>query len=90
MFFCFFFVVFTEGNNNCDFLFAYLDEEALVKWGLFLTLLHSERPKLHRVLAFLSAIGLKENICFKRSGFFCFVLFFCLLALISIWKGGKR
>ena len=25
----------------------------------FLTLLHSERPKLHRVLAFLSEIGLR-------------------------------
>ena len=31
--------------------------------GLFcsFTLLHSERPKLHRVLAVLSAIGLKQN-----------------------------
>ena len=28
--------------------------------GLFLTLLHSERPKLYAVLAFLSAIGLKH------------------------------
>ena len=27
-----------------------------------LTLLHSERPKLHRVLAFLSAIGLNGHI----------------------------
>ena len=27
----------------------------------YLTLLHSERPKLHRVLAFLSAIGLILN-----------------------------
>ena len=26
--------------------------------GLLLTLLHSERPKLHTILAFLSAIGL--------------------------------
>ena len=29
---------------------------------LHLTLLHSEGSKLHRVLAFLSAIGLKENV----------------------------
>ena len=29
--------------------------------GLFLTLMHSEQPKLHRVLAVLSAIGLKEG-----------------------------
>ena len=28
-----------------------------------LTLLHSERPKLHRVLALLSAIGLTSKIC---------------------------
>ena len=31
-----------------------------------LTLLHSERPKLHTVLAFLSAVGLKN--VFKLSG----------------------
>ena len=30
----------------------------------FLTLAHSERPKLYTILAFLSAIGLKEdNLC---------------------------
>ena len=28
---------------------------------MFLTLLHSERPKLYTILAFLSAIGLKRN-----------------------------
>ena len=28
----------------------------------FLTLLHSEQPKLSGVLAFLSAIGLKQNL----------------------------
>ena len=31
---------------------------------LLLTLLHSERSKLHRVLAVLSAIGLSYKICF--------------------------
>ena len=31
-----------------------------------LTLLHSEWPKLHRVLAFLSAIGLMLTSGFKR------------------------
>ena len=30
-----------------------------------LTLLHSERPKLHRVLAFLSAIGLNKTTSHK-------------------------
>ena len=29
--------------------------------GLTLTLLHSERPKLHTILAFLSAIGLTTH-----------------------------
>ena len=28
-----------------------------------LTLLHSEQPKLHRVLAVLSAVGLKKGYC---------------------------
>ena len=28
---------------------------------LLLTLLHSERPKLYTILAFLSAVGLKNN-----------------------------
>ena len=31
------------------------------KYSLVLTLLHSKRPKLHRVLAILSATGLKGN-----------------------------
>ena len=31
--------------------------------GKLLTLLHSERPKLHRVLAILSATGLNGRIC---------------------------
>ena len=30
---------------------------------LLLTLLHSERPKLYAILAFLSAIGLRERTC---------------------------
>ena len=32
-----------------------------------LTLLHSEQPKLHRVLAALSAIELKENVLSTKS-----------------------
>ena len=31
--------------------------------GLLLSLLHSERPKLHTILAFLSAITLNEYEC---------------------------
>ena len=30
--------------------------------GLLLTLLHSEQPKLYRVLAVLSTVGLKEKL----------------------------
>ena len=33
-----------------------------------LTLLHSERPKLHRVLAFLSAIGLRQSTVRSNDG----------------------
>ena len=36
------------------------------QFALVLTLLHSERPKLYTILAFLSAIGLKHilvNLC---------------------------
>ena len=36
-------------------------EFAPIAGNLYLTLLHSERPKLHRVLAILSAIGLKTR-----------------------------
>ena len=38
--------------------------------GIFLTLLHSERPKLYAILAFLSAIGLKEKIALKGADSF--------------------
>ena len=37
--------------------------------GQLLTLLHSERPKLYGVLVVLSAIGLKEEVCFRRKPF---------------------
>ena len=41
------------------------------KWGVSLTLLHSERPKLQTILAILSAIGLKERIRPKSRFFKC-------------------
>ena len=49
-------------------------EVEMVKWnkihvvyqGLTLTLLHSESPKLHGVLAILSAIGLLRRLLSKR------------------------
>ena len=31
--------------------------------SMYLTQLHSERPKLYAILAFLSAVGLKEHHC---------------------------
>ena len=33
----------------------------LFSWDQFLTLVHSEQPKLHKVLVILSAIGLKKR-----------------------------
>ena len=48
-------------RNFCDFPCAFLDTEALLERGLLLTLLHLERPKLHTILAFLSATGLNEK-----------------------------
>ena len=32
-----------------------------------LTILHTERPKLHTILAFLSAIGIRECVLFQSS-----------------------
>ena len=37
-------------------------ELVCVFWPNFLNLLHSERPKLHTILAFLSAIGLNLEL----------------------------
>ena len=50
------------------------------KWDLSLILLHSERPKLHRILAVLSAIGLKERKC-------CPITEFLSLSVDSVEKG---
>ena len=50
----------------------------------FLTLLHSERPKLHRVLAILSAIGLRY---IPDIGAYCLLCWkietFCMKAWIN-------
>ena len=57
-------VVFTKGNYSCDLLFCSLDKGALPKkCSLHLILLHSKRPKLYAILAFLSAIGLNKKKC---------------------------
>ena len=44
-----------KGSSCAIFSFQHSSEK-----GHLLTLLHSERPKLYSILAFLSAIGLKE------------------------------
>ena len=46
-----------RGNRSAIFIFV-----SLFNKGHLLTLLHSERPKLYTILAFLSAIGSKEGI----------------------------
>ena len=47
-------------SNSGIFIFAFL-----LKWSQQLTLLHSERPKLYTILAFLSAIGLNKDSIMK-------------------------
>ena len=39
-----------------------------IKCNISLTLMHSERPKLYGVLAFLSAIGLLITVLFEQQG----------------------
>ena len=53
IFFFFFFLQITMSYNSCD------TKESKNNFLFNLTLLHSERPKLLTILAFLSAIGLK-------------------------------
>ena len=57
------FFPFIKGDKFCNFLFASPDEKKNIQNGgaLLFTLLQSERPKLHRVLAALSAIGLNKQ-----------------------------
>ena len=50
--------IFIKETYFCDKLFASLGHKALLK---LVYLLHSEWPKLHRVVAILSAIGLNES-----------------------------
>ena len=46
---------------------ALIYPQILTEICAFLTLLHSEWPKLHRVLAILSAIGLLQSPCFRKN-----------------------
>ena len=48
----------------CSYLYngGPLLKHVIQRWDICLTLLHSERPKLHTILAFLSAIGLKSYL----------------------------
>ena len=52
---------FTKEDNFCDCMCFY-GQQSPLKMGVHLILLHSEWPKLHRVLAVLSAVGLREQI----------------------------
>ena len=40
----------------------------VLSYNTVLTLLHSERPKLYAILAFLSAIGLKTRVLCRVGG----------------------
>ena len=81
---------FTKGNNFCDFLFVSLGDRTQSKTDLRLTLLHSERPKLSIILAFLSAIGLYTILAFLSAIGLCTILaflsaigFYTILAFLS-------
>ena len=51
---------------TCGFMVAIVGDKTLPKMGFYsLTLLHSERPKLHTILAFLSAIGFRKEFASK-------------------------
>ena len=56
----------TYGSNQLNFLILSLiaipaiARDRSLRFDVFLTLLHSKRPKLYTVLAFLSAKGLSE------------------------------
>ena len=57
----FFFSYFSK-KHCCDPFTDHLSEMTFEKSQKSLTLLHSERPKLHAILAFLSAIGLRLKL----------------------------
>ena len=63
------------GNRAVDLpeVFYFNDHLLWVPLGITvlydLTLLHSERPKLHTILASLSAVGLKKLYSFKEVAF---------------------
>ena len=53
-----------RGSNSTSFIFSSLLKEITFKRKSDftpLTLLHSDRPKLYTILAFLSAVGLRGN-----------------------------
>ena len=57
-------------NNFGIFIFAsflYSGQLLMERLCSSLTLLHSERPKLYTILAFLSAIGLREDLILSGS-----------------------
>ena len=53
---------FSKGNNFCDLCLLHWAKNPSKLVGLvLLTLIHSEQPKLHRVLAILSVVRLKNK-----------------------------
>ena len=56
---------FSKGNILCDSCLL-----SLSKGENPFTLMHSEWPKLHRVLAILSAIGLRKEFALERANSF--------------------
>ena len=53
-----------------DITFSEILKDPHILQNIVLTLLHSERPKLHRVLAVLSAIGLTHFLFYIHFNFF--------------------
>ena len=47
--------LFSKGDNYCDFLFAYLEDEVLSKWGLLLKefALMAAKSFLHKMTQFI-------------------------------------
>ena len=68
--------LFIYSTNIAIDLSSYLDaSQSSLIMTFHLSLLHSERPKLYIILAFLSAIGLKDRACQYENSSFCLLMF---------------
>ena len=79
--------------NYCYLKVYFLVPENLLRDNSSLSLLHSERPKLHRVLAILSAIGLiyQELKCEEKNRTCVKIMIFAIRGYfeISVFKISK-